>query len=82
MLHAVINYFTANHCAELIGTISNIILIVTYSLRGEKRIRTMSIIGSAVSIAYNYIMHSTCFLLLSCAIILINLYHLIFVKPE
>ena len=82
MLQAIINYFTANNCAELIGTISNVILVITYSLRGEKRIRTMSIIGSAVSIVYNYLMHSTCFLLLSCAIIIINLYHLIFVKPE
>ena len=81
-MQAIINYFTANHCAELIGTIANIILIAAYSMRGERKIRTMSIVGSSVSVVYNYIMHSSCFLILSCAIILINLYHLIFVKPE
>lgn len=79
---AIINYFTANNCAELIGTISTLILIITYSVRGEKKIRTMSIIGSCFSIVYNYLMHSTCFLILSSTIVLINLCYLIFLKPE
>lgn len=82
MLQTVINYFTANNYAELIGTISNILLIVAYSMRGEKRIRMMSVVGSSFSVAYNYIMHSTCFFILSFIIITINLYHLIFLKPE
>ena len=81
-MDAIINYFTANNCAELIGTISTLILIVTYSVRGERKIRTMSIIGSCFSIAYNYLMHSTCFLILSSTIVLINLCYLIFFKPE
>jgi uncharacterized membrane protein len=82
MLEVVINYFTANHCAELIGTISNIILIITYCMHGEKKIRTLSILGSLVSIFYNYYMHSTCFLILSVILIFVNLYYLLLVKSN
>ena len=81
-MSGIIEFFTRNNGAEIVGTLANLILIFTYSLHGEKRIRTMSIVGSAVSAVYNLMLHSTAFFLLSCIIILINIYHLVFLKPE
>jgi hypothetical protein len=82
MLNEMIRYFTANNCAEIIGTITNIILIITYCMHGEKRMRILSIIGSFVSIYYNYLLHSTSFLILCVLLIFVNVYHLVFVKSE
>jgi len=81
-MSGLITYFTSNHCAELIGTMGNIFIVSAFSVRGEKKIRTLSIIGSCISLIYNYLLHSTSFFLLSLLIIAINLYNIIFLKPE
>jgi len=82
LLNIIINYFTANHCAELIGTMSNILIITSYCLHGEKKIRTFCILSSLISVVYNYLVHATSFMILCMLLILVNLYYLFFVKLD
>ena len=67
---------------EIIGMLSNILVIATFAVHGERRIRTISIFGSAISAVYNFMVHSTNFFILSCLIICIHVYKLMFSKIE
>jgi hypothetical protein len=80
MFKIVMNYFAANHCAELIGTIADIIVVITYSVHGEKKMRILDILGSFVGMFYDYYVNAMYFFILDIALILINLYYLLLAK--
>ena len=67
---------------EMIGTLANILIVAAFAVRGEKKIRTISLFGSAVSAVYNFLLHSTNFFILNCLIICVHLYKLMFCKLE
>ena len=49
---------------EIIGTMASIIVLISFLMKGEEKIRAVNIFGALMLVVYGYLIHSfsTCFL--------------------
>lgn len=49
---------------EIIGTMASIIVLISFLMKGEGKIRAVNIVGALMLVLYGYLIHSfsTCFL--------------------
>lgn len=61
---------------EIIGTIATIFVLISFLMKGEKRIRIINIIGALLFVIYGVLINAFSVWLLNGALVLIHLYKL------
>lgn len=67
---------------EVLGLAASVLILLSIAVRGEKRIRQLNIVGSALFVIYGIIIHSYSIILLDAGGVVINIYHLNKIKKE
>lgn len=67
---------------EVLGLAASVLILLSIAVRGEKRIRQLNIVGSALFVIYGIIIHSYSIILLDACGVVINIYHLHKIKKE
>ena len=67
---------------EVLGLAASILILLSIAVRGEKKIRQLNIVGSALFVIYGIIIHSYSIILLDACGVVINIYHLNKIKKE
>lgn len=67
---------------EVLGLAASVLILLSIAVRGEKKIRQLNIVGSALFVIYGIIIHSYSIILLDACGVVINIYHLNKIKKE
>lgn len=67
---------------EVLGLAASVLILLSIAVRGEKKIRQLNIVGSALFVIYGIIIHSYSIILLDAGGVVINIYHLNKIKKE
>lgn len=62
---------------ELIGTLASVLVLISFLMRGEKKIRIINIIGAIMFVIYGILINAFSVWFLNGALILIHIYYLI-----
>lgn len=62
---------------EIIGTIASIIVLLSFLMKGEKRIRLINILGAMVFVVYGVLIRAFSIWFLNAILVIIHLYKLI-----
>lgn len=61
---------------ELIGTLASVLVLISFLMRGEKKIRIINIVGALLFVIYGILINAFSVWFLNGALILIHLYYL------
>ena len=61
---------------EIIGTIATVIVLISFLMNNEKKIRAVNAVGAFIFIVYAYLSKATSVLLLNVCLVIIQLYKL------
>lgn len=67
---------------EVLGLAASVLILLSIAVRGEKRIRQLNIVGSALFVIYGILIHSYSITLLNVCGVVINIYQLHKIKKE
>ena len=67
---------------EVLGLAASVLILLSIAVRGEKRIRQLNIVGSALFVIYGILIHSYSIILLNVCGVVINIYHLHKINKE
>lgn len=62
---------------EIIGTIASVIVLISFIIRGETKIRIINIVGASLFVVYGVAINAFSVWFLNGALILIHIYYLI-----
>lgn len=61
---------------ELIGTLASVLVLISFLMRGEKKIRIINIVGALLFVIYGILINAFSVWFLNGALIFIHLYYL------
>jgi hypothetical protein len=61
---------------EILGTLASVLVLISFLMRGEKRIRIINIVGALLFVIYGILINAFSVWFLNSALILIHLYYL------
>ena len=61
---------------EVLGTIASILVLISFLMKGEKKIRIVNIVGAIMFVIYGVLIKAFSVWFLNGALVLIHIYHL------
>lgn len=61
---------------ELIGTLASVLVLISFLMKGEKKIRLINIVGALLFVIYGILINAFSVWFLNGALILIHIYYL------
>lgn len=61
---------------EILGTLASVLVLISFLMRGEKKIRIINIVGALLFVIYGILINAFSVWFLNGALILIHLYYL------
>lgn len=67
---------------EILGTTASVLVLISFLMKGEKKIRTINIIGALIFVIYGILIKSFSVAFLNGVLILIHIYYLKKIKKQ
>lgn len=67
---------------EILGTIASVFVLISFLMKGEKKIRLVNIIGALIFVVYGFLINAFSVWFLNGALLFIHIYKLLKIRYE